>query len=60
MMTQATIHEIEFAPGKTLRLETGRLAKQANGAVVVRQGDTMVLCTAVLADEPREGQSFFP
>jgi polyribonucleotide nucleotidyltransferase len=60
MMTQATIHEIEFAPGKSLRLETGRLAKQANGAVVVRQGDTMVLCTAVLADEPREGQSFFP
>ncbi|CAM3275621.1 polyribonucleotide nucleotidyltransferase [Rhodothermus bifroesti] len=60
MMMQATFHEIEFAPGKTLRLETGRLAKQANGAVVVRQGDTMVLCTAVLASEPRPGVDFFP
>lgn len=60
MMMQAITHEIEFAPGKVLRLETGRLARQANGAVVVRQGDTMVLCTAVLADEPRQGRSFFP
>lgn len=51
---------IEFAPGKQLSIETGRLAKQADGAVVVRMGDTMVLCTAVSADEPKPGQSFFP
>lgn len=51
---------IEFAPGKTLSVETGRIAKQADGAVVVRMGDTMVLCTAVSAKEPREGQDFFP
>ena len=57
---QATTRTIEFAPGKTIHLETGRLAKQADGAVVARLGDTMVLCTAVLSHDIREGQSFFP
>lgn len=51
---------VEFAPGKTLSVETGRIAKQADGAVMVRMGDTMVLCTAVSAKEPKPGQSFFP
>lgn len=51
---------IEFAPGKTLSAETGRIAKQADGSVVVRMGDTMVLCTAVSAKEPKPGQNFFP
>ncbi len=51
---------IEFAPGKVLSVETGRIAKQADGAVVVRMGDTMVLCTAVSAKEPKPGQDFFP
>ena len=46
--------------GKTISLETGKLAKQANGAVLVRCGDTMVLVTAVGRDEGREGQDFFP
>ena len=59
-MSQATIQEIEFAPGRFITLETGRLAKQANGAVVARLGDTMVLATAVLAPEAKEAQSFFP
>lgn len=59
-MQEATIREIEFAPGEMITLETGRLAKQADGAVVVRQGDTMVLCTAVISRSVREGQSFFP
>jgi len=59
-MSKATIREVEIAPGKILSIETGRLAKQAGGAVVVRLGDTMVLCTAVLNSEAREGQSFFP
>lgn len=59
-MPEATIREIEIAPGKTVSLETGRLAKQAGGSVVVRQGDTMVLCTAVLSNELRADQSFFP
>ena len=43
-----------------ISFETGKLAKQANGAVVVRAGDTMVLVTAVGAQEPRPGASFFP
>ncbi len=46
--------------GKTLTLETGRLAKQASGAVLVRYGDTVVLVTATASDEPREGVDFFP
>ncbi len=51
---------VEFAPGKTLSVETGRLAKLADGAVMVRMGDTMVLCTVVSAKEPKQGQDFFP
>ncbi len=51
---------VEFAPGKTMSIETGRLAKQADGAVMVRMGDTMVLCTAVSDKEPKPGLNFFP
>ncbi len=51
---------IEFAPGKTLTVETGRLAKLADGAVMVTMGETMVLCTVVSAKEPKPGQGFFP
>ena len=54
------IRSVEFAPGKTLSVETGRLAKLADGAVMVRMGDTMVLCTVVSAKEARTGQDFFP
>ena len=46
--------------GKTFKLETGRFAKQAHGAVMVRYGDTMVLATVVSDYEAREGQDFFP
>ncbi|HEY4611452.1 MAG TPA: polyribonucleotide nucleotidyltransferase, partial [Bacteroidota bacterium] len=45
--------------GKSLTFETGRLAKQADGAVMVRYGDTMVLATVVSAHEAKEGQDFF-
>jgi polyribonucleotide nucleotidyltransferase len=51
--------EVEVG-GQTITLETGRLAKQANGAVLVRSGDTVVLATAVMRDDVREGQDFFP
>jgi polyribonucleotide nucleotidyltransferase len=51
--------ELEIG-GKVVSLETGRVAKQANGAVLVRCGDTLVLVTAVARDEAREGQDFFP
>src|ERR1700755_1018012 len=46
--------------GKDLTFETGKLAKQADGAVVVRSGETMVLATAVGRAEAREGADFFP
>jgi len=45
---------------KRLSIETGRVAEQANGAVVIRQGDSVVLSTAVMAKEPREGIDWFP
>jgi polyribonucleotide nucleotidyltransferase len=51
--------EIEFA-GRTLTLETGRLAKQAHGAVLARYGDTMVLATAVSQYESRDHVDFLP
>jgi polyribonucleotide nucleotidyltransferase len=54
-----TIKEMELG-GRTLKLETGKLAKQANGSVLVTYGDTVVLCTVVAADAPKEGQDFFP
>jgi len=45
---------------KELSVETGKVAKQADGSVVVRYGDTMVLVTAVSGRSPREGLDFFP
>src|SRR6266545_1314465 len=46
--------------GRTLTLETGRLAELADGAVTVRYGDTVLLATVVGSKEPREGVDFFP
>ncbi len=46
--------------GQEIIFETGRLAKQANGSVTVRSGDTLVLVTAVGTRSPREGTDFFP
>ena len=46
--------------GRTISLETGRVAKQANGAVVVRSGDSVVLVSACMADEAKPGAGFFP
>ena len=51
--------EIEFN-GQQFSIETGKVARQADGAVVVRCGETMVLCTVVAAKTLREGQDFFP
>lgn len=46
--------------GRVMSIETGRVAEQANGAVLVRYGDTVLLATAVGSNEPREGIDFFP
>ena len=51
---------VELAGGKRLVFETGRMAKQANGAALVTMGETVVLTTAVASNEPREGIDFFP
>ncbi len=51
--------ETEVA-GRKLVIETGKMAGLANGACLVRYGETEVLCTATMADKPREGVDFFP
>jgi polyribonucleotide nucleotidyltransferase len=51
--------EVEWG-GRTLVLETGRIARQADGAVLVTYGETTVLCTAVAQKTPRAGIDFFP
>ncbi|HWQ15137.1 MAG TPA: polyribonucleotide nucleotidyltransferase, partial [Roseiflexaceae bacterium] len=60
-MSERKVHTVsaEIA-GRTLTLETGRLAEQADGAVTVRYGDTVLLATVVGAKAPREGIDFFP
>ncbi|MEM6378538.1 MAG: polyribonucleotide nucleotidyltransferase [Bacteroidota bacterium] len=50
----------DLPDGRTVTIETGKLASQADGSVVVRMGDTMIFATAVSAREPKPGQSFFP
>ena len=55
------MHTREISLGRqTISIETGRLAKQADGSVIVRSGDTMVLVTACTAPTPREGIDFLP
>jgi polyribonucleotide nucleotidyltransferase len=54
-------HTVEIdLGGRQITLETGRMAKQANGAVVVRSGDSVVLVTACMAEEPKPNAGFFP
>lgn len=52
-------YSMELA-GRTLSIDIGRVAKQANGAALMHYGDTTVLCTATASDKPREGIDFFP
>src|SRR6201996_9433509 len=54
-------HKVEIdLGGRSITLETGKMAKQANGAVVVRSGDAVVLVSACMADQPKPGAGFFP
>ena len=46
--------------GRTLTVEIGKVAAQANGAALMRYGDTVVLSTATASEKPREGIDFFP
>ena len=52
-------YSMELA-GRTLTVEIGRVAAQANGAALMHYGDTVVLSTATASDKPREGIDFFP
>ena len=53
------IFETQLA-GRKLVIETGKLAQLANGAVMVRYGDTVVMCTATASEKPKDGIDFFP
>ncbi len=53
-------HSFELPDGRTIELETGKLAKQADGSVVVKMGNTMLLATVVSTKEARPGTDFLP
>lgn len=60
MLAQPKSVKFEVNPGQEIFLETGKLARQADGAVTVRQGNCILLATVVANKEPKEGQDFFP
>jgi len=60
MNLQATVKSIDIGGGRTVTIETGVLARQADGSAVVRYGNTVLMATVVSATEMREGQDFFP
>lgn len=60
MIPNAVTKEIQLADGRTITLETGKLAKQAHGSVVVKMGGTMLLATIVSNYDPIEGADFMP
>ncbi|QHT65821.1 polyribonucleotide nucleotidyltransferase [Rhodocytophaga rosea] len=60
MLPNVITKTIELADGRKITIETGKLAKQADGSVVVRMGDTMLLATVVANQEAREGIDFLP
>ena len=53
-------HVNQTINGKSIQLETGTIARQANGSVILRCGDAVILATATMAKEPRDGADFFP
>jgi polyribonucleotide nucleotidyltransferase len=60
MLSQPLQSKFNIKEGQEVIIETGRLARQADGAVTVRQGNCIILATVVANREPKEGQSFFP
>jgi polyribonucleotide nucleotidyltransferase len=60
MLSQPTSVTFDIGGGRMVTIETGKLARQADGAVTVRQGNCIILATVVANKEPREGQEFFP
>ncbi|MDT8393217.1 MAG: polyribonucleotide nucleotidyltransferase [Bacteroidales bacterium] len=60
MTNNGILKSFSLKDGRTISIETGRLAKQADGAVVVRMGNTMILATVVANKEAKEGLDFLP
>ncbi|HEX5154244.1 MAG TPA: polyribonucleotide nucleotidyltransferase [Parafilimonas sp.] len=60
MLSQPIQVSFKLPDGQEVFIETGRLARQANGAVTVRQGNCIILATVVASKEPKEGQDWFP
>jgi polyribonucleotide nucleotidyltransferase len=60
MLQQPIRKTFDIGGGRMATIETGRLARQADGAVTVSMGNCMILATVVATKEPKEGQSFFP
>src|SRR3984885_9215286 len=52
--------EVDLGSGRVLTIESGKMAKQANGAVIIRSGESVVLVTACTAPEPKPNANFFP
>ena len=59
-MLKPIAHTFDLGDGRTVSLETGKLARQADGSVIVKVGDTMLLATVVSNKEPKEDIDFFP
>src|SRR6478609_3709977 len=60
MLTQPLQSKFTIRDGQEVIIETGRLARQADGSVTVRQGNCIILATVVANKDPKEGQEFFP
>src|ERR1700712_84021 len=60
MLSQPINVLFDLGGGREITIETGKLARQADGAVTVRQGNCIILATVVANKEPKEGQDFFP
>lgn len=60
MLTQKFSKTFDIGDGREVTIETGRLARQADGSVTVRMGNCILLATAVATEEPKPGQDFFP
>ena len=60
MLSQPIQVSFKLPNGAEVFVETGKLARQADGAVTIRQGNCILLATVVANKEPKEGQDFFP
>ena len=60
MSIKGIVKEFDLGDGRKISIETGRLAKQADGSVVVRMGDSMILATVVSSQKAKEGADFLP